>query len=69
MSKRSDQRYRDRLFAAFGEAVLCPICESRPCHKKCPIGFTKEDELVRLSNRLRHLDVVESPHKRKRGRR
>lgn len=54
--RRHLDRYYQDLVVLYGERIFCPVCGLRPCIKGCRIGFTREDQLVRLSNLLKPFD-------------
>lgn len=49
-------RYWRRLIRKYGERILCPICDARPCEDDCPLGFTDEWEIAALTEMLADSD-------------
>ena len=50
------KRYYARLFVKYGEAMLCPVCNDRPCREDCRLGFTDEWEIAALTEMLADSD-------------
>ena len=49
-------RYFRKLYREYGDRVRCPVCDSRPCRRRCPIGFTDEWEIAALTELLADSD-------------
>lgn len=50
------KRYFSKLYKKHGDAIYCPVCDSRPCNDDCLLGFTDEWEIAALTEMLADSD-------------